>query len=145
MPKARKNGEASVRDDEGRKFCPSCSRWLCTSLYNPVKASKDGLYVFCRECKNSKELFRKHGLTAAEIAAIVETQGGCASCHRQEPGGKGWTVDHDHDHCPPPRSCAECRRGIVCTNCNILLGHAHSDPEILLAAIAYLERYRCST
>ncbi len=143
MPKARRNGEASIRDAFGNKHCPACDLWLPVEMFTACGAggAGDGLYVFCRPCKNSKELERKHGLTSQQVLDRVARQGGCASCGKQEPGGKGWVIDHDHDHCTPPKSCEKCHRGILCTNCNIILGHAHDDRAALEAVINYLKEW----
>jgi Recombination endonuclease VII len=40
-------------------------------------------------------------------------------------------IDHDHTCCPKHRSCSYCRRGIACPACNVLIGNAHDDPDIL--------------
>ena len=38
-------------------------------------------------------------------------------------------------------ACDKCRRGLLCTNCNTLLGSAHDSVEILEASILYLESF----
>lgn len=67
--------------------------------------------------------------------ARLANQGGvCAICGAQEAGGRGqFHADHDHTTSSP--------RGILCHRCNIALGHFQDNPEILKAAIAYLEKY----
>lgn len=81
---------------------------------------------------------RRHGLIASEKLAIAEAQGGCPICRRTDPGRAGWVVDHDHTCCPRERSCASCRRGVICQACNMILGYVKDDPEVLRRAIAYL-------
>lgn len=49
-------------------------------------------------------------------------------------------VDHDHTCCPMNLSCGKCIRGLVCHNCNTLLGHCFDDITILKNAIKYLGR-----
>jgi Recombination endonuclease VII len=49
-----------------------------------------------------------------------------------DPGRKGTHIDHDHVTDEP--------RGLLCPNCNLLLGHAHDSAEILAKAISYLTR-----
>jgi hypothetical protein len=70
---------------------------------------------------------------------MANEQGGCAICHRPEPGKKGWVVDHDHSCCPGDRSCPLCRRGILCQWCNNALGYALDNPATLRAMADYLE------
>lgn len=83
-------------------------------------------------------------LTEDDLAQMLRGQGGhCAICSAREPGGRGtWHVDHDHACCPKGRSCGACIRGLLCSNCNVLLGHAKDDTAILQAAIAYLGQPR---
>jgi hypothetical protein len=57
---------------------------------------------------------------------------GCAICGTTEWMGRGHRPHIDHDH-KTGRI-----RGLLCHNCNVLLGHAHEDPAILQAAIDYL-------
>lgn len=87
---------------------------------------------------------RKFGLTLESFNALVDRYGGkCGICRCAEPGGKHdtWHIDHDHRCCPGKRSCGRCIRGILCSNCNLGLGHFKDDPEALRAAIAYLAQH----
>ena len=61
-----------------------------------------------------------HGLTPAEVDALIALQGGlCAVCGRP---GQRLQVDHDHRHCPGPLGCRNCVRGMLCNRCNTGLG-----------------------
>ena len=52
-------------------------------------------------------------------------------------------VDHDHACCSKRKmSCGKCVRGLLCSQCNHLLGDADDDTERLLSAIDYLEQHR---
>lgn len=78
----------------------------------------------------------KYGLSSAEIAALIQTQGGaCALCRL--PLGDAFHVDHDHACCPDSKTCGECIRGVLCRRCNIGLGQFNDDPDLLAAAAAY--------
>jgi len=56
----------------------------------------------------------------------------CAICHTADPGGHGqWTIDHDHRCCPGIGSCGQCVRGLLCGQCNLMLGYANDQPERL--------------
>jgi hypothetical protein len=50
-------------------------------------------------------------------------------------------VDHDHTCCSGEITCGKCVRGLLCVRCNTVLGLLRDDPEILRAAIAYLEKF----
>jgi hypothetical protein len=53
-------------------------------------------------------------------------------------------VDHDHSCCPGKKSCGKCVRGLIHWSCNVLLGYAKHDPQILRYAADYMERHRRS-
>ena len=79
---------------------------------------------------------RRHGLTAAEIGALFESQRGlCAICGR---ASLRLQVDHDHRHCAGSTGCRLCVRGALCGRCNTALGRFgdHLIPQV----IAYLSR-----
>ena len=81
----------------------------------------------------------RYRLSPEDRNAILEAQGGkCAICGTTDPQGRGWVVDHDHTCCPGIQTCGGCNRGILCTKCNFLLGHANDDIDILTSAITYL-------
>jgi hypothetical protein len=76
---------------------------------------------------------RKHGLWPQDIARLREAQQDrCYLCGGPLPvDGYMLAIDHDHRCCPPKRSCGYCRRGLACHSCNVLIGHAHDDPQVL--------------
>jgi hypothetical protein len=74
-------------------------------------------------------LKRRYGITGDDADAMLDAQGGlCAVC-RERPADH---VDHDH--------LTGRVRGLLCFNCNGGLGQFHDDPELLSAAIDYLDR-----
>ena len=95
--------------------------------------------------KEYKKLYafqRRHGITQEEMLGILNQQGGCKICKATEPGGTGyWHVDHDHKCCGDRFSCDNCRRGILCNRCNLMLGMARDSKEILLLGSKYIEEY----
>lgn len=98
--------------------------------------------------RSRRESLARYGLTFEQFDAMLAAQGGrCKICGTGKPGGvggpRGWHVDHDHACCSTrKRSCGNCIRGIICTNCNHVLGNARDDPVILQAALDYLRAYR---
>mgnify|MGYP001570388182 CR=1 FL=1 len=80
----------------------------------------------------AQQLYRRYGITAEAYKALLAAQGGrCAIC-RNLPGRKRLAVDHCHD--------TEQVRGLLCFNCNVLLGCSRDNVEVLQAAIAYLNQ-----
>ena len=79
-------------------------------------------------------LNKNYGITIEEYDLLLEQQDNkCAICGTNTPGGKGrFHVDHDHT--------SGAIRGLLCSSCNIGLGHFKDDPEILILAAEYLSR-----
>lgn len=96
-----------------------------------------------RTAKVRRRRFRLHGITEEKFDAILASQGGrCAICRTSSPtGGRGqWQIDHDHACCPGAHSCGACVRGLLCGRCNVLIGMADEDAQILNAAAEYVRR-----
>lgn len=74
----------------------------------------------------------RHGSDYVEVfAAMWQVQDGrCYLCGDDLMAEQAF-IDHDHRCCPPARSCAYCRRGLACPNCNSLVGFARDDPDRL--------------
>lgn len=85
---------------------------------------------------------RRHGLSPTDVNDLLSRQGfACAICGTQDPGDVSWNIDHDHRHCAGMFGCAQCVRGLLCRNCNHLLGNAKDNPDSLRSAIEYLARF----
>ena len=71
----------------------------------------------------------------AEYVGILSAQGGkCAVCGK-EPllrTDKSWGLCVDHDHTTGKV------RGLLCSSCNVILGHVHDNPDILMKLVDYL-------
>ena len=77
---------------------------------------------------------------AAYEEMVLAQLGMCAICGGP-PGRRSLSVDHDHSCCDGNFSCGKCVRGLLCANCNHLLGKAKDDPVVLQRAIDYLEKW----
>jgi hypothetical protein len=143
------------------KICPDCNRKenetefikgrsRCKDCHNAHKRKTEKLSnkEYKRRRRQDPELYAKmlsqnskwrYGIDHEERDKMLAKQGGvCAVCGSNEPKGRGWVVDHDHSCCPGIKSCGECIRGILCVNCNLVLGHANDNIDTLTSAIAYL-------
>lgn len=87
-----------------------------------------------REQQRDYMLRMRHGISLDDYTLLLESQkGACAICERSKnlPGnGKRLHVDHDHK--------TGIIRGLLCHDCNLVLGNAHDSMEILKAALKYL-------
>ena len=85
-----------------------------------------------KETAHRSHLMKKYHLSKEDFSALLESQGGvCKICKTNNPGWHGrFCVDHNHE--------TGNIRGLLCNNCNVILGHSKDDTEILESAIAYL-------
>jgi hypothetical protein len=73
-----------------------------------------------------------YGMSLEEYDAMLDRQGGvCAICKKKPDAGKALFVDHCH--------VTGMVRGLLCGKCNSVLAFGNDDPDILRAAIAYLQ------
>lgn len=92
--------------------------------------------------ENDPKYWRKiknlYGLSIEQFHLMLRLQKGkCAIC-RQEPqplrdGRTGWMIDHCHK--------TDKVRGLLCKNCNWMLGQAKDSPEILRLGAIYLDDF----
>lgn len=136
------------------KLCPKCKTEKPVSEFTKNRGTKDGHHALCRICKRAsmklymesprgKATFRKnhlrrtYGLTPDQYESLLTTQGGkCAICKiDNNPARRAsvFTVDHCHK--------TGTVRGLLCTQCNALLGLAKERTEILDSASLYLRNY----
>jgi hypothetical protein len=85
---------------------------------------------YVKQKKTDYDQRRNYGITSDEKATLLLKQGGCAICGTDDPGQRPWHTDHNHK--------TNEIRGILCHNCNMLLGHAKDSIEILEKGICYL-------
>lgn len=146
------------------KTCTKCK------LEKPLEAfHKGATTTMCKECKKAYDiqyrpvwnkkpysrisrykshLKKRYSITLEELVTIYESQGGgCAICNKALPHpadeqGDKWqsNIDHDHNCCPTDTTCGNCIRGLLCRDCNLMLGHAKDSHETLKKAVEYLER-----
>lgn len=58
----------------------------------------------------------------------------CMTCTKY----KARAVDHDHKCCLGKTSCGRCVRGLLCGNCNTILGRQRDDAEVFFRMGGYL-------
>lgn len=115
--------------------CKECTRQAASSSYQSrreevLQSHKD---QYCAKKNRAKALMRNYGMTIEEWNAMFAEQNyRCAICGSTDPfsDNRNFSVDHCHTmgHV----------RGILCSQCNHLLGHARDDANVLLEAFTYL-------
>lgn len=108
------------------------SRWVAE---NPERARE-----ISREWKKRNQdrvregqLLRLYGINLEQYDAFLQSQGGgCAGC---EGGPKAHRKYLDVDHCHDSKEV----RGLLCNDCNLVIGKVNDDPAILRRLADYLE------
>jgi hypothetical protein len=107
-----------------------------------IEKNRSKLYQYQKKYReNNPEFVRnsqikcKYGITLEQYNEMFIIQNGCCSiCGRhQNEFKKALHVDHDH--------ITGNVRGLLCTNCNTILGMAHDEVDLLKNVIDYIERY----
>jgi hypothetical protein len=127
-----------------KKRCPRCGIDKDESEFWLNPKAKDGLQVWCKSCcrdynranlKVRRALhYKRKGVSEEEYEKMFDSQlGACAICKRpQKELKRALAVDHSHE--------SGKIRGLLCDNCNRLLGYSKDSPLILHEAIIYLKR-----
>lgn len=140
------------------KPCAKCGDVKPLTEFFADRSKKHGYAARCKQCKREdhreylrrtdghrrryqknrlsereRHLVRKYGVTLAVYDEMYAEQGGrCAICEKQQK--RSFDVDHNHE-------TGEVR-GLLCTSCNRVLGHAGDSAERLMAAAEYLTSRR---
>lgn len=135
-----------------KKKCCKCKQVKPLRDFGKANATKDGLQTICKACglkykrefsrtKKGKasnrrnQLNQKYGITPQEYDEILKEQnGGCAICGGINKNGRRLAVDHNHKTWEI--------RGLLCNNCNSVLGWAGDSIGILAGAIKYLDKVK---
>ena len=131
---------------EETRWCPDCEQVKPLAEFPRNRSARSGFGGYCKPCHNHRgreakirlfggtrdyHLRRRYGITAADVDAMIDAQGGvCAACREDLP------VHVDHDH----RTGRV--RGVLCFLCNQALGNVRDDIGRLSRLIDYLTRDR---
>lgn len=142
--KARIRREAKY-PPEGPWVCLTCGvSKLLSDFHDAGSARCDHK---CRSCWRSTHILRSYGLTDAKYEEMLAAQGGvCAICHQPETRKRAdgelfqLAVDHDHSCCSGRRTCGKCIRGLLCWECNNMIGKIEKHVGDLQVLADYLSR-----
>lgn len=150
------------------KRCSSCKVEKDRAEFHVETQRKDGLYPSCKACRKmakaasmakdprrkirhraqisdwrqknksrvleqdrARRLVKKYGLTKADVAAMAHKQGHCCAICGSMP------IKLHIDHCHATGRV----RALLCSSCNMGLGHLVDSPERLRAAALFVEKY----
>lgn len=138
------------------KYCRKCKKYKPVSEFHKSKRTKDGLSRYCSECKyekhkkivnrtikinNTKIKLKSiynacttYKITKEQFIELYKTYSVCPICGKNfcnnDNSLKDIVIDHDHK--------SGVIRGLLCNNCNTLLGMAKDNILTLYSAILYL-------
>jgi hypothetical protein len=135
------------------KICSNCVQEKPLVEFNLRSKNSDARQSMCKVCESEKarerylgkrkerikkqrivNISNKYGVTIQDYNEMFESQNGCcAICDSHEIGRKGakyFNIDHCHNSGKV--------RGLLCHNCNIILGKIDDSKDWLNRAIEYL-------
>jgi hypothetical protein len=132
------------------KQCSKCRKVKPLNEFNNVKSHKFGVHHYCKIClrENKKihydygksklnRIKNKYNISESELNKIYNTQDKkCKICKKEFDlisKHKGLYIDHCHK--------TEKVRGLLCMNCNRLLGNCNDNVDILKSSILYLTEF----
>lgn len=111
------------------KRCSDCRQIKKVDQFGYSSRSRDQRQGRCRECLSAyqrrRRLWQNYDLTPEQYEQLGSS---CSVCG----GSTRLAVDHCHSSGKV--------RGLLCMNCNLVIGHAKDDPERLRALAVYLEQ-----
>lgn len=140
MPRWCKRCRANRNDVRARKRtavrrCYRCQTPVPMAERKPGKTVCDACRVDPRsrgQVHEQKRRLQKYGLTQVEYDELLRAQGErCAGCGTDNPGAKGWCIDHCH-------SSGEVR-ALLCNRCNTVLGLVGESVATLLKLANFLQ------
>ena len=146
----RKDERLTENMPKQTKICNTCKKEKSLKEFYTHNTGAKGKSPYCKECwKLQNKQYRSrpeytekrrwykikatYGLSQTEWQYRFNEQNGCcAICGRhQSELSKVLCVDHDHN--------TRKVRGLLCNNCNRVLGLLHDDVELLQKALEYLQ------
>lgn len=136
---------------KGQKRCRTCShrRWESyrdryRDQLNAKRVEYHHSHPEQSAATNRRSKLKEYGVTPEWYDQQLASQDGkCAICRSEVPGGQGrFHIDHDHAcHSEPRTACDHCRRGLLCSSCNIHIARLESDPGWFHRAMDYLKSH----
>lgn len=126
LPRRKEQVERRGTLPEGFKWCGECEQVLPRSEF-----STNG---WCFPCSRIRTAARTHQTTVEHIKEL-RSRTYCEICLTTDPGSRFGVFHIDHNH------TTGVIRGVLCNNCNLMIGHAQDDPRILRAAAGFIRRY----
>lgn len=126
----RRNTKYPVID--GKRQCASCLLTFSIEQFNSHRKTSQQV---CRQCQRWRHIKNKYGLSPDQYKSLAAGQNHCCGCC-SKPADQCrltngvWDIDHCHS--------TGVIRGLLCKDCNAMLGFGQDDPLVLEAGARYL-------
>jgi hypothetical protein len=111
------------------KVCNFCKIQKPINEFHKANIRLDGHTGQCKDCLNIRHVARKRGVSLTQIKLLYDKQF-CGICNLP------FTNNRHVDHCHKTNKV----RGVLCRDCNLMLGLSKDNIETLNNAIKYLEK-----
>ena len=119
------------------KICIKCGKEYPPTSEYFYRDSKtlDLLNAYCKSCSRDSSFKSRYNITTEEYNdKFKEQEGKCEICGKhQKDLDRALCVDHNHD--------TGKNRGLLCSNCNSMLGFALDKTSILINGSKYIQKY----
>lgn len=96
-----------------------------------------------KAASHERRVQQTYGLAPGTYERLYAAQDGLCGICGPTTGRNGRTrrlsVDHDHACCPGPVSCGSCVRGLLCRECNTIVGRFRDDPACFTRGADYIK------
>jgi hypothetical protein len=120
--------------------CHKCQIAVPDAERKPGLTVCDGCRVDKRKVRTASQrrrTLRQYGLAQEEFDGLLIAQAGrCPGCGTDDPGAKGWCIDHCHS--------SGRVRALLCGRCNSVVGLSGESPATLRALADFVERWQLS-
>lgn len=113
---------------------PKCKRCMTNDAQRWNKENPEKHREIYRRCNHRANLKKRFGLTEEEFARMFASADVCEICRNPEKRARRLSLDHCHN--------TGVIRGFLCSRCNLIIGNAKDDPDLLEKAAMYLRAYR---
>lgn len=119
------------------RICPRCKEFKSHDRFHAHRTSARGTR-YCKDgCVQAHHREDRYGLKRGTADVVLAQFGSeCAICGATSGSSRAKQLFVDHCH------ATGTIRGLLCHPCNFGIGYFKDDPQLLAAAIAYLERSR---
>lgn len=117
-----------------------CQGLMCCNYFRIQRKNTK----FCsRDCDRSNSNIARYGISVQDWQAMyIEQKASCVCGEKFDYLVKLPGVDHNHNCCNSQvKSCGQCVRSLLCSQCNMALGLLKDSPERLELLADYLRRH----